>query len=56
MVQHANKGLDLIEIVGWCDWKDRIDLLLLWFDTFSVSMKPKYSVSNAQKLDFLVLT
>jgi hypothetical protein len=36
MVQHANEGLDLFDIARqWCDLKDHIDLLLLWFDTFS---------------------
>ena len=35
MVEHANEGLDLLNIARWCDLKDHIDLLLLWFDTFS---------------------
>ncbi len=28
-------GSDLFDITRWCDLKDCIDLLLLWFDTFS---------------------
>jgi hypothetical protein len=35
MVQHANEGSELLEVVRQCDLKDCNDLLLLWFDTFS---------------------
>jgi hypothetical protein len=35
MVQHADEGSDLLYVAGQGDLKDCIDLLLLWFDTFS---------------------
>jgi hypothetical protein len=35
IAQHADEGLDLLYVARQCDLKDCIDLLLLWFDTFS---------------------
>ncbi len=56
MVQHADEGLDLLyccKAARQCNLKDCIDLCCCGLIPSLISMKPKYSVSNAQKLDFI---